>query len=260
MKNLFFILLTIFLSQNGFSKAIENDSSQYFIQGFNHSIKLTLLPNYTFIYETWYFDCVNTTYSNAITGNYTQKNNEIQLIPKRINRSEQTGDIQKDTSILYAHWFDKIKTHYYQVDINGFSYLLSDEYYRTKTNDFEALVKVLQEGNNRNSPIFLAIKQPERIFTINDLPEQRQKLLKPFANTIYKVQLGAFQNPENFDKSIIEGLGEISYLKTENGLTLILLGIYKTYSEAKICAEKIKTNGGEAMVVVIENGKKVPLK
>lgn len=255
MKNLFFILLTIFLSQNGFSKAIENDSSQYFIRGFNHSIKLTLLPNYTFIYETWYFDCVNTIYSDIITGNYTQKNNEIQLIPKRINQSEQTGDIQKDTSILYAHWSNKIKTHYYQVDINGFSYLLSDE----NDYDFEALAKVLQKENNNYIPVFSTIKQPERIFTVNDLPEQWQKRLKPFANTIYKVQLGALQNPENFDTSTTEGLGKISYLKTETGLTLILLGTYKTYSEAKICAEKIKTNGGEAIVVAIENGEKVPL-
>lgn len=82
---------------------------------------------------------------------------------------------------------------------------------------------------------------------------------KPATNKakVYKLQLGAYNNPKFFDKSTVEGLGKISYLPTGTGVTLVLLGEFKTYAEAKIVEAKVKERGGTAMVVAIKDGKKV---
>lgn len=84
---------------------------------------------------------------------------------------------------------------------------------------------------------------------------------KPTPSTAlsYKLQLGAYNNPAFFDKSTVDGLGELSYIKTGTGITLILLGDFKTYAEAKALEAKVKANGGTAMVVAVKNGNKVPL-
>lgn len=83
---------------------------------------------------------------------------------------------------------------------------------------------------------------------------------KPTTATLaYKVQLGAYNNPAFFDKSTVDGLGNLSYMKTGTGVTLILLGDFKTYAEAKALEAKVKERGGNAMVVAVKNGKKVPL-
>ncbi|MFK7949631.1 MAG: carboxypeptidase regulatory-like domain-containing protein [Saprospiraceae bacterium] len=82
---------------------------------------------------------------------------------------------------------------------------------------------------------------------------------KPTTALAYKVQLGAFNNPAFFDKSKVDGLGNISYMKTGTGITLVLLGDFKTYKEAKVLENKVKERGVTAMVVATKNGKKVPL-
>lgn len=88
-----------------------------------------------------------------------------------------------------------------------------------------------------------------------------QRAPKPPKSTalVYKVQLGAYNNPAFFDKSTVEGLGQLSYLKTGTGVTLILLGDYPTYTQAKALEAKVKARGGTAIVVAVKNGKKVPL-
>ena len=67
-------------------------------------------------------------------------------------------------------------------------------------------------------------------------------------------------NPrENFDKSVVAGLGELTYVKLGNGVTLILLGEYASYAAVKEVEAKVKARGVGAMVVALKDGKKVPL-
>ncbi len=80
----------------------------------------------------------------------------------------------------------------------------------------------------------------------------------PSSNLVYKLQLGAYNNPDLFDKSTVEGLGKLSYLPVGE-VTLILLGEFPTYEAAKAMEEKLKEKGLGAMVVAIQNGQKVPL-
>lgn len=105
--------------------------------------------------------------------------------------------------------------------------------------------------NNSTKPPGADMKPPAQKPTQKPTPIAKAK--------VYKLQLGAYNNPKFFDKSLVEGLGEISYLPTGNGVTLVLLGEFKNYKDAKLVEEKVKERGGTAMVVAIENGKKVPL-
>ena len=90
-------------------------------------------------------------------------------------------------------------------------------------------------------------------FTISRfrLPKEYQELLKPLINKVYSVQLGVFKNPENFVKSVGKDFEKIHHLKTEAGLTIILIGKYGTYKEAKLIERKIE-NTGETICKPIE--------
>lgn len=91
-------------------------------------------------------------------------------------------------------------------------------------------------------------------------PPKPPKPTPPTSNkAVYKIQLGAYNNPAFFDKSSVAGLGELSYLELGNGVTLILLGEYTSYKAVKEAEEKVKARGVGAMVVAIKDGKKVPL-
>jgi hypothetical protein len=91
-------------------------------------------------------------------------------------------------------------------------------------------------------------------------PPKPPRPTPPVSNqAVYKVQLGAYNNPAFFDKSTVAGLGELSYLELGNGVTLILLGEYTSYKDVKDVEEKVKARGIGAMVVAIKNGKKIPL-
>lgn len=85
------------------------------------------------------------------------------------------------------------------------------------------------------------------------------KLKPALSKAVFKVQLGAYNNPNYFDKSVVAGLGELTYLKLGNGVTLILLGEYTSYAAVKEVEAKVKARGVGAMVVALKDGKKVPL-
>lgn len=91
-------------------------------------------------------------------------------------------------------------------------------------------------------------------------PPKPPRPTPPVSNkAVYKIQLGAYNNPAFFDKSSVAGLGELSYLELGNGVTLILLGEYTSYAAVKEMEEKVKARGVGAMVVAIKDNKKVPL-
>jgi tetratricopeptide (TPR) repeat protein len=108
--------------------------------------------------------------------------------------------------------------------------------------------------NNNTEPI--AARPPGRGGLT---PPRPTKPAPTSRQAVYKIQLGAYNNPAFFDKSMVAGLGELSYLELGNGLTLILLGEYTSYKDVKDAEEKVKARGIGAMVVAIQEGKKVPL-
>lgn len=81
------------------------------------------------------------------------------------------------------------------------------------------------------------------------------------AGIVFKLQLGAYQNPKFFDKSKVKDLGVISQYPTTKGLTLILLGNYKSYKAAKAAEKMVVAKGlPKPIVVVFKDGKRVSLK
>jgi hypothetical protein len=132
-------------------------------------------------------------------------------------------------------------------------------YLKSTTNDFQELVKDLENKHDTWFSYFVAKKEYKSTFTIDDLPKEYQKLLNPLSAKIYSVQLGVFKNPNNFDTSLITDFGKTHYLKTETGLTTILIGEYKTYEEAKLVKNKITKQGQDAIVIALKNGRKTPL-
>jgi hypothetical protein len=273
MKHLIFIDLLFLIPQNCTSaknlseSILEIDTMTYSIRGFRFTgeTTLSLLSNNKFIKKNSYFDCVSVMTTIHVFGKYQQNGNEIQLTPKTVQVviEDFNDQSKKSTTVLYEKSDRKIKTKYYQVEVNRQHYLLSNELIgdfggAKKTNDFQELVEHIK--NERYwKPYFVAKKEPKQTFTLDDLPQKYQQLLKPLFGKIYKVQLGVFKYPENFDKSALKDFGKIDYIKTKTGLTIILIGRYKTYEEAKLVEKEIKKQGKEAIVVVLQNGKKVPI-
>jgi hypothetical protein len=124
--------------------------------------------------------------------------------------------------------------------------------------DQRMMSQVLIDRNNTgNSPPPVAGNNPSGGSV---KPAKPLRLTPPVSNkAIYKIQLGAYNNPAFFDKSTVAGLGELSYLELGNGVTLILLGEYTSYTAVKEAEEKVKARGLGAMVVAIKDSKKVPL-
>ncbi|NJN77792.1 MAG: hypothetical protein HC803_05215 [Saprospiraceae bacterium] len=60
----------------------------------------------------------------------------------------------------------------------------------------------------------------------------------PSNKAVFKIQLGAYNNPAFFDENSVAGLGELAYLELGNGVTLILLGEYTSYKDAKMQSNK----------------------
>lgn len=123
------------------------------------------------------------------------------------------------------------------------------EAYITTITDKNILSRVLI----RNNEPIKSVPLPTTSTTVKQSPP------KPNFPLTYRVQLGAYNNPAYFDKSTVDGMGELSYIKTASGVTLVLLGNFKTYQEAKVMEAKVKERGGLALVVAVQNGKKIPL-
>ncbi|MFN0036845.1 MAG: SPOR domain-containing protein [Saprospiraceae bacterium] len=75
----------------------------------------------------------------------------------------------------------------------------------------------------------------------------------------YYVRIATYSNTDNFDASLIKGLGTIEYRKSETpGMTIILLGSYADFDTATTISYKVANLGFEdAYVVKEEKGKLV---
>lgn len=71
----------------------------------------------------------------------------------------------------------------------------------------------------------------------------------------YKIRVSEYKAPDWFDVSKINDLGNIEHW-TKSGLTIIVLGSYKTEESAKMVLKKLKSRGfKDAYLVVEDNGK-----
>ena len=104
----------------------------------------------------------------------------------------------------------------------------------------------------------------ERLYFIN--PELYQEIMKRYGakevdQLVFKVQIAALENPENFDHSPFVDLGEVEQLKGEKDLTLFLIGNFRTLSEAEALRDKvIQRDVGDAFTIIFHNGKRKYLK
>lgn len=71
----------------------------------------------------------------------------------------------------------------------------------------------------------------------------------------FKVQIGAFNLPQNFNYTKISKLGKVEKLKLNDGVTRFAMGSFKTYSEAQSFKDKIVAAGiTDAFVTAIYKG------
>jgi len=81
----------------------------------------------------------------------------------------------------------------------------------------------------------------------------------PTSGTVYKIQLGAFRNPNTagFDPNL-KNYGTIQQITRADGITVFLLGDFYTMSEATAAQENAKSLGvSQAFIVKYRNGVKV---
>jgi hypothetical protein len=82
----------------------------------------------------------------------------------------------------------------------------------------------------------------------------------PPAKADFRVQLGAFREPEKISFAKLNDLGDITTNKGSNGLTYFYLSGYETLDEAKRAKQAAEARGIETPFVVgFKNGVKVPL-
>lgn len=103
----------------------------------------------------------------------------------------------------------------------------------------------------------------------NDKPEEIDEgddsyvaAIKKFGNQevpglIFKVQIGAFNFPENFGKSQLSSLGEINVTVLEDGITRFTIGEFTTLNKAEALRKKAVRKGiDDAFVIYFYNGKR----
>lgn len=80
---------------------------------------------------------------------------------------------------------------------------------------------------------------------------------KRFDGVSFKVQIGAYTNPENYDTSYLKYLGKCEYDLLEDGITRITIGNFETLKEAYNLKEYIVDKGQEdSFIVVFVDGKR----
>lgn len=77
---------------------------------------------------------------------------------------------------------------------------------------------------------------------------------------IYKVQVGAYADPANFDRKHLEKLGNIEETILDDGLTRFTIGDYSTLNEVnKMKKKAIKKGQLDAFIIMFVNGKRTYL-
>jgi tetratricopeptide (TPR) repeat protein/cell division septation protein DedD len=106
------------------------------------------------------------------------------------------------------------------------------------------------------SPVI--IPKPTPTGETNNTKPQPETVVKS-DKLVYKLQLGAYRNPHLFKDERVAELGAISHLPIADGMTLILVGDFDTYTKAKEAEATAKTKGIQTVVVAIKDGQKVPI-
>ncbi|MFK7950283.1 MAG: hypothetical protein AB8G11_22025 [Saprospiraceae bacterium] len=213
MKNLLFILCFMFViifltfqsctnQDNQTLKETEDiekfDTTSYIVSGFNRLATLALISNDSFYYGTEFISCIGGSRSiKSIIGTYKQHKSSIHLSPQYI-RNIEYGEIEMDTNNeilpiqpvvsyeLYQRDSQAIKTTYYRLDFEEYSFLLSEEYKNeffseaTNENDFEALAFDIKANVRFYKNYFSTrdILLDKKKFSIENLPKKWQPLLQ----------------------------------------------------------------------------------
>jgi tetratricopeptide (TPR) repeat protein len=81
--------------------------------------------------------------------------------------------------------------------------------------------------------------------------------VKTALGLVYKVQVAALANPQNFDGSNLEMLGVIEKIVLEDGLTRFTVGSFKVLKDASALLESSKSKGlNDAFIIVFVDGKR----
>jgi len=77
-------------------------------------------------------------------------------------------------------------------------------------------------------------------------------------NIIYKIQVGAFENPKNFASAHLDGLGNIETLVLENGMITFMVGKVNSLEEAVALKSRVIEKGQkDAFIIAFLDGKRV---
>jgi len=96
-------------------------------------------------------------------------------------------------------------------------------------------------------------------------PELYQKFLNQFGNISkeglrFKIQVGAYNNPENYLKEHINSLGKVDAVVLDDGITRFTIGDFSTLNEANSLKVKAVEKGQEdAFIIIFDNGKRTYL-
>ena len=74
---------------------------------------------------------------------------------------------------------------------------------------------------------------------------------------VFRVQIAALRNPEEFDHAPCVGLGEVEQLQGNDELTLFVIGELGTLLEAEALKDKIiQRDVGDAFTIIFHNGER----
>lgn len=86
-------------------------------------------------------------------------------------------------------------------------------------------------------------KKPTDVPSTEPLPENEDEFNSTYLEKVYKIQLGVFGKYEERKFSHVAPYGKVSVENHGNGLKRVLLGSFKTSSEAGVALQKIKLKG-----------------
>ena len=104
----------------------------------------------------------------------------------------------------------------------------------------------------------------EEVDSLNNLKEDSMLLAeygdKTAPGLVYKVQVAALANPQNFEGQHLKQLGDVEKIILEDGLTRFTIGNFKVLKDATVLLESAKSKGqDDAFIIVFVDGKRTYL-
>ena len=150
-----------------------------------------------------------------------------------------TGNVTKNGAP-----YSGLKINNTQSDVNGD--------YRLEMTNRKLLQQLTSSAGNLDS------------LEVND-PDLYKKLLDMYGDQtapglVFKVQIAAYNNPQNYTSSHLSGLGDIETAVLDDGITRFTIGHYATLREADTLKRKaIEKGQDDAFVIMFINGKRTYL-